>query len=225
MTTARNAIVRGERIANRGPGGGRSYAGVKGLLNYLAFGRRADHLPVQRSPWLDHNEEEQSHEEVLGWAKEKVHRYGYGYAYQLLLSTRAGGLENADYNRVLTEGSALSGVREWVYVVHEDSDHQHAHAILFRKEKLSAAQYRKWQATMQEGLEQALSTQAQGRFFEAGFSEAKREQRLAEREQGLKGALERAPEGAPTGILEPGRRQGSPAEQPAERGRGWEAAL
>lgn len=228
MTTTRNAIVRGERIANRGPGGGRSYAGVKGLLNYLAFGRRADHLPVQRSPWLDHNEEEQSHEEVLGWAKEKVHRYGYGYAYQLLLSTRAGGLQTADYNRVLTEGSALSGVREWVYVVHEDSDHQHAHAILFRKEKLSGAQYRKWQATMQEGLEQALSMQ--GRFFEAllseaGFSEPKREQRPAKREQGLEEALEPAPESAPSGVLEQTGRQGSPAEQSAERGRGWQAAL
>ncbi len=216
MTTARNAIVRGGRIANRGPGGGRSYAGVKGLLNYLAFGRRADHLPAQRSSWLDHNGREQSHGEVLGWAKEKVHRYGYGFTYQMLLSTRAGGLQSADYNRVLTEGSVLSGVREWVYVVHEDSDHQHAHAILFRKEKLSGDQYRQWQATMQEGLEQALSTKA--RFVEAGFSEP-------EREQGLEEEFERTPEGAPTGVSEQWERQGLQEERPAGRGRGWEAAL
>jgi hypothetical protein len=219
MTTAaaaRNAIVRGERIANRSPGGGRSYAAVRGLLNYLAFGRYADHLgrsPAQRSPWLDHNEQKQSHEEVLGWAKEKVHRYGYGYTYQLLLSTRDGGLETADYNRVLTEGSALSGMGEWIYTVHEDTDHQHAHAVLFRKEKLSGEQYRKWQAAMQEGLEQALATQA--RFREAGFYEARRKQELEE-------ALEGTAEDAPAGVSEPGTQQ---VEQEAGRGRGWGAAL
>ena len=212
--TARNAIVRGERIANRGPGGGRSYAAVRGLLNYLAFGRYADHLgrsPAQRSPWLDHNEQKQSHEEVLGWAKEKVHRYGYGYTYQLLLSTREGGLETADYNRVLKEGSALSGIQEWIYTVHEDTDHQHAHAILFRKEKLSGEQYRKWQAAMQEGLEQALSTQAR-------FSEARRKQELEE-------ALEGTAEGAPAGESEQSEQQALQTEQEAGRGRGWGAAL
>lgn len=212
--TARNAIVRGERIANRGPGGGRSYAAVRGLLNYLAFGRYADHLgrsPAQRSSWLDHNEQEQSQEEVLGWAKEKVHRYGYGYTYQLLLSTREGGLETADYNRVLKEGSALSGIQEWIYTVHEDTDHQHAHAILFRKEKLSGEQYRKWQAAMQEGLEQALSTQAR-------FSEARRKQELEE-------ALEGTAEGAPAGESEQSEQQALQTEQEAGRGRGWGAAL
>lgn len=201
VATARKAIVRGERIVNRGPGGGRSYAAVRGLLSYLAFGRYADHLgrsPAQRSSWLDHNGQEQSHEEVLGWAKEKVHRYGYGYTYQLLLSTRDGGLETADYNRVLKEGSALSGIREWIYTVHEDTDHQHAHAILFRREKLSAEQYRKWQATMQEGLEQALSAQA--------------------REQGPEEALEGKVEGTPPDESEP-------REQQVSRGRGWGAAL
>jgi hypothetical protein len=211
MTTAaaaRNAIVRGERIANRGPGGGRSYATVKGLLNYLAFGRSADrlgHSPARRSPWLDHNAQEQSHAEVLGWAKEKVHRYGYGYTYQLLLSTREGGLESADYNRVLMGGSALSGIREWIYTVHEDTDHQHAHAVLFRKEKLSAEQYREWQATMQEGLEQALATQA--------------------REQGLEEVLEGPSEGVPTGVSEQRGQQVMQAEQQAGRGRRWGAAL
>jgi len=208
-TTVRNAIVRGERIANRGPRGGRSYATVKGLLNYLAFGRYADHLgrsPVQRSPWLDHNEQEQSHEEVLGWAKEKVHRYGYGYTYQLLLSTRDGGLETADYNRVLTEGSALSGIREWMYTVHEDSGHQHAHAVLFRKEKLSGEQYRKWQAAMQEGLEQALSGKA--RLFEV-----RQERGLESMSAGVPDAGDHAGHGD---------RQ---EEQEVVRGRGWGMAL
>ena len=213
-TTARNAIVRGERMANRGPRGGRSYAGVKGLLNYLAFGRHADRRgrdPVQRGAWLDHNGRERSHREVLGWAKAKVHRYGYPHTYQLLLSTRHGGLDAADYNRALAEGSALSGVREWVYTVHEDTEHQHAHAILFRKERMSRAQYRTWQAAMQNRLEQAVSTQA--RFaeagYEAGFHEAKREQRQEE-----------AFAGKAAGVAEQRERPAPQMEQDVARGRG-----
>lgn len=221
-TAARNAIVRGERIANRGPRGGRSYAAVRGLLNYLAFGRYADHpgrapvqrrSPPQRGIWLDHNAQEQSHEEVLGWAKEKVHRYGYGYTYQLLLSTRDGGLDSADYSRVLKEGSMLSGVQEWVYTVHEDTAHPHAHAILFRKEKMSGDEYRRWQAAMQDGLEQALSTHAR-------FSEAKQERG--------QGGLGRDSESVSAGVAEPGghteheERQG---EQETVRERGWGMAL
>lgn len=186
MTATRNAIVRGARMANRGLGGGRSYAGVKGLLNYLAFGRYTDRLgraQVQRGTWLDHNMEEQSHEHVLNWAKEKVHHYGYGYAYQMLLSTRHSGLDRADYNRVLQEGSRLSGVREWIYTVHEDTEHQHAHAILFRKEKMSRAEYRRWQAALQAGLERVAAARAR-------ISEAEQEEGMAQAAVGGPGGAE-----------------------------------
>ena len=204
MTATRNAIVRGARMANRGLGGGRSYAGVKGLLSYLAFGRYTDRLgraQVQRGTWLDHNMEEQSHEHVLNWAKEKVHHYGYGYAYQMLLSTRHSGLDRADYNRVLQEGSRLSGVREWIYTVHEDTEHQHAHAILFRKEKMSRAEYRRWQAVLQAGLERAAAARAR-------VSEVEREEAMAQ-----------VPGGGPAGVEERREQQTLLVEQEAVQGR------
>lgn len=232
MRKTLNAIVRGERLVNRGPRGGRSYAGVRGLMNYLAFGRYGEQsgpAPAPRGIWLDHNQEEQSHADVLAWAKEKVHRYRYEYAYQLLLSTRRDApanspepaLDAVHYNRVLQEGSTLSGVHEWVYTVHGDTAHPHAHAILFRKEKLSAAEYRQWQAAMQEGLERALAGEA--RVLEA--------QRVRERSR------TRAPAGEPRRAreatlesrdLEPGEAPGDgdgQAGQRGARGQGWGVAL
>ncbi len=151
------ALVRGKRLANKTGRGGRSYTPLKGLMNYIMFGRYADQLEQpeqQRGIWLDHQQHPQTHDEVLRWAKEKVHRYGYEYAYQLLLSTRYGGLETADFNRALQVGSAINQVQEWRYMVHHDTPHQHAHVILFSREKLTAAQYREWQQAMQAELAQ-----------------------------------------------------------------------
>jgi hypothetical protein len=165
----KGAIVRGERIANQSAKGNRSYARVRGLIQYIAYGRHADHLgqaPQQRAVWLDHNGQVVPHEAVRQWAKEKVHRYGYEYAYQLLLSTRHGGLDAADFNRALQQGSDISQVWEWKYMVHQDTDNQHAHAILFRQEKLPNARYKEWQQTMQTELERLQVERQQERQLE-----------------------------------------------------------
>lgn len=165
----KGAIVRGERIRNLSTKGNRSYAQVRGLMQYIAYGRYADHLgqpPRQRDVWLDHNGRVVAHTAVRQWAKEKVHRYGYEYAYQLLLSTRHGGLEAADFNRVLQQGSAISQVREWKYMVHQDTRNQHAHAILFRREKLSNGRYKAWQQAMQTELERLQVERQQERQLE-----------------------------------------------------------
>lgn len=166
------AIVRGARIANKSAKGGRSYAGVRGLVQYIAYGRYADQPSFgrparteiagetgvnegrqQRGVWLDHHSQAVTHDGVRQWAKDKVHRYGYDYTYQLLLSTRHGGLTETDFNRVLQRGSGISQVLEWKYMVHEDTNNQHAHAILFSREKLTNARYKEWQQTMQAELE------------------------------------------------------------------------
>ncbi|MGH2535822.1 MAG: hypothetical protein ACRDHL_00335 [Candidatus Promineifilaceae bacterium] len=151
------AIVRGERIDNVSPKGGRSYARVRGLLQYFAYGRYADQIgqeSKQRGAWLDQSGRVHPHDAVQQWAKEKVHHFGYDHAYQLLLSTRDGQLSAAEFNRALQQGSDISRVWEWRLMMHDDSDHQHAHAILFSHEKLAPARYREWQQAMQAELEQ-----------------------------------------------------------------------
>ena len=151
------AIVRGERIDTVSAKGSRSYAQVRGLLHYVAYGHYAEQLgqaPQQRGVWLDQAGRPYAHAAVQEWAKEKVHRFEYDHAYQLLLSTRDGGLPAAAFNRALQQGSDISQVREWRMMLHDDTDHQHAHAILFSHEKLSPARYKEWQQTMQAELGQ-----------------------------------------------------------------------
>jgi hypothetical protein len=176
------AIVRGERIANKSARGRPSYARMKGLMNYIAYGRYEDQPAFARSGpaqepdpdraapargrWLDHNGRPVSHEESLRWAKEKVHRYGYDHTYQLLLSTRYGGLTAAQFNGVLQQSSDLSGVREWRLMLHDDSDHQHAHVILLRREKLANDRYKEWQQKMQAELAQLQTERHQERTLE-----------------------------------------------------------
>lgn len=169
------AIVRGERIANKSAKGKPAYAQMKGLMNYIAYGRYEDRFDQEVKPrghWLDHNGSPAAHEETLHWAKEKVHRYGYEHTYQLLLSTRYGGLTAADFNHVLRQGSELSDMREWRMMVHEDTDNQHAHVILLRREKLSNGRYKEWQQALQAELEQLQAQRHQERQLETEMTPA-----------------------------------------------------
>ena len=169
------AIVRGERITNKSAKGKPAYAQMKGLMNYIAYGRYEDHFDQeakQRGLWLDHNGSPATHEEALHWAKEKVHRYGYEHTYQLLLSTRYGGLTAADFNHVLRQGSDLSDIREWRMMLHDDTDNQHAHVILLRREKLANGRYKEWQQKMQTELEQLQAQRHQERQLETDMTPA-----------------------------------------------------
>jgi hypothetical protein len=176
----RLAIVRGGLITNRSPKGGRSYQDVRGLMQYIAFGRyqygRENHQA--RGIWLDHNGREKSHAAVLGWAKEKVHHLGYEYSYQLLLSTLHGGLTPEDFNRVMDRGSDISETLDWRLMMHQDTSNQHAHVILFRKEKLSRVRYREWQQAMQAEL-----SQIQARRWEQKLEQAEQLQQTQQQLQ------------------------------------------
>jgi hypothetical protein len=119
---------------------------------------------------------------VLDWAKEKVHQLGYEYNYNLLLSTRYGEMQAADFNEVLELGSEISRTLEWRYMVHEDTKNQHAHVILFRQEQMPPEQYKAWQQTMQ----QELSSIQQDRYLELELEqkhEQQAEQQQSKREQ------------------------------------------
>ena len=111
--------------------------------------------------WLDHRGRAIREDEVRQWAKDKVHRYDYDNSYQLLLSTRHGGLTAEDFNQVMQEASDISGVYEWRAMLHDDTEHQHAHVILFRREKLTQAEYKEWQQTMQAELERLQNQRVQ----------------------------------------------------------------
>lgn len=148
------AIVRGEHIDNR-TAGGRTYARVRGLLQYITYGHYEDYLgeaPRPRGTWLDQAGREHEHEAVRTWAREKVQRFHYDHAYQLLLSARDGDLSASEFNQALQRGSGISEALEWRFMVHDDTDRRHAHAVLFSREKLPSVRYKIWQQTMQAEL-------------------------------------------------------------------------
>jgi hypothetical protein len=151
-------------------------------MQYIAFGRYqyGRERYQARGTWLDHNGREKPHTAVLDWAKTKVHRYGYDYSYQLLLSTRHGGLTAEDFNRVMSRGSDISDTLEWRLMLHRDTDNQHARAILLRKEKLSRAHYREWQQAMQAELSQIQDVRHQEQQLEQaeGLQQAQRQLQL-----------------------------------------------
>lgn len=167
MSRDRTTIVRGERLRHRSRGGRRAVGRLRGLLHYIAYGHYHDRLgrdtPQQRGIWLAPDGKRQPHADVLAWAKSKVQRLGYETSYQLLLSTRDGGLDAADFAQVLHAGSAISGVRDWRLMTHDDSAHQHAHVILFRHTPLSVADYKRWQQTMQTELDRLQAEQVRQR--------------------------------------------------------------
>ena len=149
----RLTIVRGAPIILRSPANHRSYKPVRGLMRNIGFGLRTEHRTVPRGQWIDQAGIVHQQRSVEAWAKEKVHRFGYDHAYQLLLSTGQGRLDSADFNTALQTGSDISNVREWRMMLHADTNNQHAHAILFRHEPLSRKQYLAWQQSMQQTLD------------------------------------------------------------------------
>lgn len=151
------SLVRGDLIVNRNQANHRSYKPVRGLLRYIAYGHYAQLLGqtlAQRGIWRDHNGREHDHKSVVRWALNKVNQHKYDYAYQLLLSTRHGALRDDDFKQTLEAGRDISAVYDWRLMVHHDTDNQHAHVILFRKEPLVQKEYIAWQQTMQEALEE-----------------------------------------------------------------------
>jgi hypothetical protein len=190
------------------------------MANYIAWGQRVDgyyQRQEQRGSWYDQNGRVQAHSAVLDWAKEKVHQLGYGYNYNLLLSTRYGELETADYNQVLELGSEIRATLEWRYMVHEDTKNQHAHVLLFRQEMLPPEQYKEWQQTMQEKL---ASIQLE-RYLELGL-EQKLEQeaeRQQAQERGHEAGEQPSSEAALTAQVEQ-MEQGEGVEQSKSRGMG-----
>ena len=166
---ARPTIVRGSHITNV-VNGRRSYKPIRNFIRYLTLGRLAeqsDQRQQVRGVWLDQTGRSRSQQQVEQWAKQKVHQLQYDHAYQLLLSTGKGGLSSADFNTALQAGSAISRVYEWHLMSHTDTDNQHAHAILFRREPLTKQTYLAWQQTMQQTLDkrqmQRLLDQEQSR--------------------------------------------------------------
>jgi hypothetical protein len=102
-------------------------------------------------------------------------------------------------------------------MVHEDTNNQHAHVLLFRQEMLPPEQYKEWQQTMQE----KLSSIQLERYLELGL-EQKLEQeaeRQQAQERGHEAGEQPSSEAALTAQVEQ-MEQGEGVEQSKSRGMG-----
>jgi hypothetical protein len=153
MSNPTTAIVSSRPLNLRTPQGGYTSSHIKGFLNYVAYGQQR--LRQEMSPrgiWFDEHGATQAHPNILQWAKQQSLSRDYEVAYQLLLSTRAGGLSAADFNRAIQAGGQIVATDSWRLMRHEDTNNQHAHVVLFQKESLKPSQYRAWHKEMQMEL-------------------------------------------------------------------------
>ncbi len=102
----------------------------------------------------------------MAWATENA--TNYKYTYTLVLSVRDAAMQNEDFTEtvsdMMTQQKAAGFPTDWRMMVHRDSDHDHAHLILFRDKTLRKAQLAQWRQAMQHELaireEQRLEEQA-----------------------------------------------------------------
>ena len=148
------SIVRLQTHANRTPTGRASATAARKLVQYLAYGRGRPAEQARRSQrgvWYGENGRSVHHDQVMGWVAQqgKSHRY----THQLILSVKDAHLSPAAYGQALqVEGAPFA---EWRLVVHQDTDHPHAHVIAFgdAEIRVTGPDFRHWWLAVRQELE------------------------------------------------------------------------
>ena len=171
MSTAAIPVVHAKYIPNRSKKSGKpAIERTMKSVQYIGFGHKFENpKQFQRGQWYS-AADEQSHDEVSAWAQSQAQAHKYTYSF--VLSVRDGAMEDGDFvgttRKLMTDQADTDFPTDWRMMVHRDSDHDHAHLILFRDKTLRKAQLAQWRQAFQAELG------------------ALEEQRLAEmREQGL----------------------------------------
>lgn len=166
-----NTFVRAVGIRNQSMKGNRSFRPLRQYIHYLQQGSRLDETNQgeARGTWYGNNERasltEYSYEEVKEWARN--HSRQADYSYQLLLSTRDGQLRPEEFHQVILAGNRSWEMGEWRFIIHQDTAHQHAHALFFSDQRLPKTLFLQGQQGMQEALAQAVRRQQQEAEIEA----------------------------------------------------------
>ena len=157
-------IVHGKYIKNRTKAGKVTRLQMQRAVNYIGFGHDFEHPQHQlRGQWLGPAGAE-DHADVVRWADQQAEQHKYTYTF--ILSLRDGVMQDSDFTQTLarlaeTEESDFSA--DWRLMVHRDSDHDHAHLVVFRDRTLNKATLAHWRQQLQHDLaireEQRLAEQ------------------------------------------------------------------
>jgi len=178
-----NALV----VRNQSQNGNPSFSRLRYFVQYLQQGSRLepDLGGEARGNWYGNGENGQlyayHYPDVVTWARENSHEHPY--TYQLLLSTRDGQLTPHHFYQTMQAGSQAWDMGEYRFIVHEDTAHQHAHALFFSDRRLPKALFLEGQQAMQESLAQAVKRQQQEAELEATRQRQLEEQRNQQAQQ------------------------------------------
>lgn len=123
-------------------------------VQYIGYGHKFENpREYLRGQWHSPNGEV-SHDQVKAWAEDQAQQRRY--TYTLVLSVRDGIMQDDDFVETVKEMSEKSEGNDfstdWRMMVHRDSDHDHAHVMLFRDRTLQKAQLARWREEIQAAL-------------------------------------------------------------------------
>ena len=179
----RQAITNVRYDKTRTKKGNVSRSAVQKAVYYAMYGlpqHNPDQLP--RGEWYSSAGAEK-HGHVVNWAEGSA--VNHPYCYRLVLSLKEGDLRPEDFAAALQKDSQ-NLFPDFRLVVHQDTEHTHAHVLAFRDKTLSKQQFFQWKQEVGsclvelEQLRLQEAEQAQMRQTELA---AKQKRREAEQEE------------------------------------------
>lgn len=157
-------VMHARYIHNRTKKGNPSVKQTNRAVQYIGYGHKFENpQEYLRGQW--HSPDgEVSHEQVKAWGEDQAQQRRY--TYTLVLSVRDAIMQDEDFVetvQAMTRNSKENNfATDWRLMVHRDSDHDHAHVVLFRDRTLQKAQLAQWR----EEIQAALSVREEQRLAE-----------------------------------------------------------
>ena len=156
-------VVNARYIKNRTKRGNVTAKQMARAVQYIGYGHIFEN-PQQhlRGQWYNPDGED-CHSDVVAWSEAQAQTHKYTYTF--ILSLRDGMMQDSDFTEALQSFSAdvnSSFPADWRVMVHRDSDHDHAHLVLFRDRTLRKPELAQWR----DYLQQALSKCEEQRLIE-----------------------------------------------------------
>lgn len=134
---------------NKTATGRRSSMSAKKAAIYFAFGRdkQAQQDGQQRGEWWGENGRVHTHEDVMTWAKQEALKHRY--TFQAILSVPHAELNPEQFCQAMAQSD---DIQQWRLIVHDDTNHCHAHVLFFRNKRLGKRSFLRWQTAVRQEL-------------------------------------------------------------------------
>lgn len=141
-------IVNARYGRNRTAKGNPTATPAKKALYYYGYGVRQDN-PEQlaRGHWYG-PDGDTTYGETVNWATNQAKRHKLHY--KIMISVRDGRMQSEDFAKAMAASGLMPN--DYRLILHTDTDHDHAHILVFRDKPLHAALFQKWRAEVLEEI-------------------------------------------------------------------------